>query len=56
MLWADPCCYGNEIWDRRGDPSPTGLSVFVFLFCFTAVDYSTNKVEYKAVRTIENRL
>ena len=20
MLWADPCCYGNEIWARRGDP------------------------------------
>jgi len=20
MLWADPCCHGNEIWARRGDP------------------------------------
>jgi len=20
MLWADPCCHGNEIWSRRGDP------------------------------------
>ena len=20
MLWADPCCRGNEIWARRGDP------------------------------------
>jgi len=20
MLWADPCCNGNEIWARRGDP------------------------------------
>ena len=19
MLWADPCCHGNEIWARRGD-------------------------------------
>ena len=18
MLWADPCCHGNEIWARRG--------------------------------------
>jgi len=20
MLWADPCCHGNKIWARRGDP------------------------------------
>ena len=20
MFWADPCCHGNEIWARRGDP------------------------------------
>jgi len=20
MLWADHCCYGNDIWSRRGDP------------------------------------
>jgi len=20
MLWADPCCHGNEIWARRRDP------------------------------------
>jgi len=20
MLWGDPCCHGNEIWARRGDP------------------------------------
>jgi len=20
MLWADPCCHGNEISARRGDP------------------------------------
>jgi len=20
MLWADPCCHGNIIWARRGDP------------------------------------
>jgi len=20
MLRADPCCRGNEIWSRRGDP------------------------------------
>jgi len=19
-MWADPCCHGNEIWARRGDP------------------------------------
>ena len=19
MLWADPCCHGNDIWPRRGD-------------------------------------
>jgi len=19
MLWADPCCHGNDIWHRRGD-------------------------------------
>jgi len=30
MLWADPCCHCNEIWARRGDPSPTGLSDWLF--------------------------
>ena len=25
MLWADPCCHGNEIWARHGDP--TGLFI-----------------------------
>jgi len=26
MLWADPCCHGNEIRARRGDPvAYTGL-------------------------------
>jgi len=29
MLWADPCCHGNEIWARRGDP--IGLSVCLYV-------------------------
>ena len=29
MLWADPCCRGNEIWARRGDPVAYRLALFV---------------------------
>ena len=28
MLWADPCCHGNDIWLRRGDLVAYGLSVY----------------------------
>jgi len=31
MLWADPCCHGNDIWPRRGD-----LVAYRFLYCFLA--------------------
>jgi len=27
MLWADPCCHGNEIWARHGDPVPFWLVI-----------------------------
>ena len=30
MLWADPCCHGNEIWARRGDPVAYRLVLFQF--------------------------
>jgi len=33
---ADPCCHGNEIWARRGDPSPTGLMVIVVIAAVAA--------------------
>ena len=31
MLWADPCCHGNEIWARRGDPVAYRLVVNVYV-------------------------
>jgi len=40
MLWADPCCRGNEIWARRGDLSPTGLYFCVLILCFVYFELS----------------
>jgi len=31
MLWADPCCHGNEIWARRGDPVAYRLVLLILL-------------------------
>jgi len=29
MLWADPCCHGNEIWARHEDPVAYRLAFFM---------------------------
>jgi len=34
MLWADPCCHGNEIWASRGDPVAYRLVTFKVSCCF----------------------
>jgi len=48
MLWADPCCHGNEVWARRGDPVAywlvyvavaTGILIFLFRF-YRAMHFS----------------
>jgi len=31
MLWADPCCHGNDIWARHRDPVAYRVVVFVGL-------------------------
>ena len=31
MLWADPCCHGNEIWAWRGDPVAYRLVCFILV-------------------------
>jgi len=35
MLWADPCCHGNEIWVRREDPVAYRLVVSIWQFMQT---------------------
>ena len=43
MLWADPCCHGNDIWPRCGDLSPTGLYVCVLPDGHTTLVFSVLK-------------
>jgi len=37
MLWADPCCHGNEIWARRGDPVAYRLVLIYFFFVVVVI-------------------
>jgi len=37
MLWADPCCHGNEVWARRGDPDAFRLVCLRVSVCHTLV-------------------
>ena len=39
MLWADPCCHGNEICARRGDPVAYRLVYLISLLRFYASDF-----------------
>jgi len=34
MLWADPCCHGNDIWARRGDPVAYRLAYLFYVSVF----------------------
>ena len=44
---ADPCCHGNEIWARRGDPSPTGLCcLFVHMLVLVTTLHSASVCMY----------
>ena len=39
MLWADPCCHGNEIWHRRGDPVAYRL-VLIYVWMYVCLGVS----------------
>jgi len=44
---ADPCCYGNEIWTRQGDPVAyrlVGLRLCVFVYCLCPHSAETEKL------------
>ena len=49
---ADPCCHGNEIWARRGDPDAYRLvqmcfSVLAFVSLVSSVyQYSGGKLKF----------
>ena len=36
MLWADSCCHGNEIWDRREDPVAYRLVIIIIVVVVTS--------------------
>jgi len=39
--WADPCCHGNEIWARRGDPVAYRLISVVYLLVVSTIRSSS---------------
>ena len=44
-MWADHCCYGNEIWARRGDPFAYRLVSDVCLCVYVVLQVSAMMTE-----------
>ena len=41
-----PCCHGKEIWPRRGDLSPTGLSLLLLSQIHSLMDISESSYSF----------
>ena len=48
MLWVDPCCHGNEISERRGDPVAYRL-VYYFVVFGVDSDFVIGKTSFEIV-------
>jgi len=58
MLWADPCCHGNEIWARRGDPVAYRLviiiiiiinNIIIFVVITVVTSFLMRKLQYSEI-------
>jgi len=41
VVEADPCCHGNEIWAKRGDPVAYRLVLLYQLMAHDIIHYHT---------------
>ena len=51
---ADPCCHGNEIWVRRGDPVPVAYRLVIYSLFFTTTTTTTTTTSVTRVQLLRD--